>query len=93
MWKVTNETNRTTLSRYQDIIISFFEIIIELSKDDNKKENIEIKDFLETKFTKTENLDSRLLNINKNGKDKIKPLIKPKCLPEDSLHQALCLLA
>jgi len=76
MWKVTNETNRTTLSRYQDIIISFFEIIIELSKDDNKKENIEIKDFLETKFTKTENLDSRLLNINKNGKDKIKPLIK-----------------
>lgn len=76
MWKVTNERNRPTLLRYKDIIISFFELIIELSKDENKNENLEIEDYLENKFTEKDNLDSRLLNINKSADNRIKPLIK-----------------
>ena len=76
MWKVTNEINKTTLVRYEDIIISFFELIISLSKDENKNENLEIANFLETKFTEKDNLDFRLLNLNKSANNRIKPLIK-----------------
>ncbi len=76
MWKVTNEINKTTLVRYEDIIISFFELIISLSKDENKNENLETANFLETKFTEKENLDPRILNLNKNANYRIKPLIK-----------------
>jgi hypothetical protein len=76
MWVVTNEINRPTLSRYNDIITSFFELIIDLSKDSEKIEKIEIHDFLETKFTEKDNLDKRLLKINKSKTDKITSLIK-----------------
>lgn len=76
MWLVTNEINRPTLSRYNDIITSFFELIIDLSKDSEKIKKIETHDFLETKFTEKANLDKRLLKINKSKTDKITSLIK-----------------
>ncbi|WP_298496548.1 hypothetical protein [uncultured Algibacter sp.] len=76
MWKVTNEINKPILSRYADIINSMFMLFIELSKSGTKDADLEIENFLESKFTEDANLDSRLLNINKSGSDRIKPLIK-----------------
>lgn len=76
MWKVTNEVNRPILTRYEDMINSFFELIIELSKSPTKNDDLEVANFLETKFNENVNLDRRLLNLNKSATNRIKPLIK-----------------
>ncbi|MCD8433563.1 hypothetical protein LNJ05_12400 [Tenacibaculum finnmarkense genomovar ulcerans] len=76
MWKVTNDRNKPYLLKYKSIIVDFFELIIDISKDEDKIENLEKEGFLEEKFKGKKNLDSRLLNINKSSSNKIKPLIK-----------------
>lgn len=76
MWNVTNEINKPILIRYENVIISFFELVIELSASATKNDDLEMENFLEEKFTEIENLDRRLLSLNKSRTDRIKPLIK-----------------
>lgn len=76
MWRVTNEVNKPILARYTLLIVSLFELVIELSKRKNKLIEIETKDFLEKEFDKKANLHRRLLTINRSADDKFISLIK-----------------
>ena len=76
MWLVSNNNNLQILQKYNLIIISLFELLIELSTMPTIEEEMEVVDFLENKFANKENLDRRLLNVNISRTDKFKPLIK-----------------
>ena len=76
MWKISNEINKPTLIRYQRIIISFFELVIEQSKSPNKLADLETDNFLKHLFHETAFLDEKLLDINISTDDKFEPLVK-----------------
>ena len=75
MWKVTNNSLKSTFARYQDIIESFFLLFIQLSKNSNKIDDLNKENYLIDIFDKHKILDSRLLNINRSSSDKFKPLL------------------
>ena len=76
MWKITNELNKQTLNKYHLFISDFFSLLIEISKNKNKINLLQTNDFIINSFQKSQKLDKKLLNINRNSNDKIIPLIK-----------------
>lgn len=74
MWKVSNNLNTPILNRYSDLIVSIFELILDISQRPNKADLLLDDNFLVNEF-RNANIDVRILELNKNANDTIKSLI------------------
>lgn len=75
MWRISNNVNRPSLTRYSEIVDILFRLLIKLSKEDDKIEKIKDVNYLVSHFNGNAPLDSKLLTVNLSATDKLQDLL------------------